>query len=202
MKGFLKVIIAVLGIALIIGAVSAAQSGNANGNMNLQGNSHQNVNYQGGLQGDHPGDHQGDTNEEKMQVLTLVQKDAAWAPVVGGANGTLMYRVGDDPKFVFNGTGLVPDVGYTLISYTEPWGNPVLIQGTGVADGSGNVTIKGGALKLVCNNYPTPTSNEYSGTGSKIWLVPTSDLTGALFNAWNPSGYLFETKLINTGCKV
>jgi hypothetical protein len=31
---------------------------------------------------------------------------------------------------------------------------------------------------------------------AKIWLVPTSDLTGNTFNTWNPTTYLFEENLI------
>jgi hypothetical protein len=142
--------------------------------------------------------------------VTLVEKtpvpDGPYPIVDGGASGKMMYKSAPKPMFEFNGQGLVAGEKYALISYAETWGDPAKVQGTGVANAGGNVHIAGGALDLVCNGYPTGTSNEYSGTGSKIWLVPFDDLTTVngvtTLTAWNPEEYLFETALINTGCTV
>jgi hypothetical protein len=131
------------------------------------------------------------------QVVKLIEKtpvaEGPYIPILNGAFGSIMYQ---DDKFVFDGHKLDPGVDYTLISYSEPWGTEIVILGTGKSTAQGNLLIKGGAVGLVYNSYPTPTSNEYSGTGAKIWLVPSSDLAGTFFNAWNPQNYLFETSLI------
>lgn len=134
--------------------------------------------------------------------LNLVEKTPVdvgpYTVVEGGAFGKLMYKDTPKPMFVFNAHGLNPDQEYALISYAEPWGTPCAVQGVATADEMGNIHIKGQALDLITNTYPTPTSDEYSGDGAKIWLVPTADFdvdTG-LFSAWNPTEYLFETALI------
>jgi hypothetical protein len=41
-----------------------------------------------------------------------------------------MYQ---EDKFVFDGHRLDPGVAYSLISYNEPWGDPIVILGTGTA---------------------------------------------------------------------
>jgi hypothetical protein len=177
MKGSLKAIMAVLGFALIICAVSAAGNSPGNG---------------------------------KAQFVNLIEKTpvptGAYPWVTDGASGKLMYKASPKPMFVFNAQGMAPATEYALISYAEPWGSVSNVLGTAVSDDAGDVHIKGtwNVNNLVCNEYPTPTSEEYSGTGSKIWLVPTSDFTVStgLFTAWNPTEYLFETKLVNTGCQV
>jgi len=46
-------------------------------------------------------------------------------------------------------------------------------------------------------DYCNGTGDNYNHChGAKLWIVPTSDLTGEKLNAWNPSNYLFETDLI------
>jgi len=135
------------------------------------------------------------------QVVKLIEKtpvaEGPYIPVLNGAFGSIMYQT---DKFVFDGHRLDPGVDYTLINYVEPWGTPVVILGAGKATAQGNLQIKGGAVALTKSEYPTPTSDEYSGWGAKIWLVPTSDLTTVLdvttFNAWTPDTYLFERSLI------
>jgi hypothetical protein len=144
MNGTMKLLMVILGFALIVGAASAA--GNAG-------------------------------------FVMLVAKDpSTWEPIDGGAWGKMMYKDAPKPMFVFNGNGLVAGQEYALINYFDPWGSvpQCAILGTGVATGGGTVNIKGAV----------------SGFTGKIWLVPTKDLTGTQFNAWNPTEYLFETALI------
>jgi len=136
------------------------------------------------------------------QVVKMVQKDAysdpAWQ-IVDGAFGSIMYQT---DKFVFNGHGLVPNEPYALISYSEPWGTPVLVLATGEATAQGNLIInKKGPTSLIKNDYVANAPGDYQDVkGAKIWLVPASDLTivdtTATFKAWNPATYLFETSLI------
>jgi hypothetical protein len=167
MNGSLKVIMAVLGFALIVGAVSAGAA----------------------------------TGTGHAQVVKLAEKNSSDWSIVPGASGSIMYQ---QDRFVFNGHGLVKGEDYSLISYAEPWpGTGSVVLGTGAATKQGNLLIKGGAAELVCNDYSTFTTGDYrSGSGSKIWLVLADDIDAATgtFNAWNPSEYLFETRLINTGC--
>jgi hypothetical protein len=102
----------------------------------------------------------------------------------------------ETPKFDFDGKNLQPNTQYSLISYAEPYpGTGCVLLGTGTADANGKVDIDGVMQPLVYNTY---TSGEYAGqTGAKIWLVPSSDVTcPAGFSAWNPTTYLFETKLL------
>lgn len=115
--------------------------------------------------------------------VTLVAKDpATWEPIEGGAWGKMMFKEVPKPMFVFNGKGLLLGQDYSLINYFDPWGSvpQCAILGTGVANDEGCVNIKGNA----------------AGFSGKIWLVPSKDLTGTQFNAWNPTEYLFETALI------
>ena len=51
--------------------------------------------------------------------------------------------------------------------------------------------------QLVYNEYPTLTSEEYHGTGAKIWLVLSSDIVdNTTLQGWNPADYLFEGNII------
>ena len=180
--------------ALIIGAVSA--KGNAPGN----------------------------TGNSYPLFINLTEKDSsvvaqngAWGWVLDGGFGKLLYKTGPKPTFVFNAARMVPDTGYALISYAEPWpGIGSTLLGTVRSDAGGNVSISGKkdvSKGFVCNKYPTATSSEYQVNGSKVWLVLASDLSqppGAAvavpgfettqFTAWNDADYLFETDLVNKGC--
>jgi hypothetical protein len=179
-----KLIIAVLGFALLIGTVSAwgLMPGNGNGNPNF-------INL-----------------TEKTAVET-----GAYPWILDGGYGKLMWKENPKPMFVFTAGNMTPDTEYALISYAEPWGSTNNVLGIAVSNETGNVSIMQKYNlydTLVCNSYPTPTSDEYSGTGSKVWLVPTADLLideeagTAVFTAWNPSEYLFETDLINKDCEL
>lgn len=146
-------------------------------------------------------------NNGNAKFVNLVEKtpvdEGPYLIVDGGASGKLMYKYEPKPMFVFNANGMAPGE-YSLISYAEPWGNPVNVLGTGAVGEDGTVHIAGKSLDLICNSYPTLSSDEYSGTGSKVWLVPSADLSTTddvtTFIAWNPNTYLFETELINVGC--
>ena len=131
------------------------------------------------------------------QVVKLIEKTPTatgpYTPVLNGAFGSIMYQA---DRFVFEGHRLDPGKDYTLINYVEPWGMDVVILGKGTATAQGKLLIKGGAVALTMSPYPTATSNEYSGDGAKIWLVPAGDLNGTKFMVWNPTTYLFETSLI------
>jgi len=126
--------------------------------------------------------------------LKLVAKDpTTWKPIDGGAWGQFAGK-----SLNFNAYGLTPNTPYVLISYAEPWGSTNSILASGMSDAEGNLAIKGGssfaASELIQNTY---TSDEYAGqTGAKIWLVPYLDLTNGVINKWNPTAWLFETKLI------
>ena len=124
----------------------------------------------------------------------------AWPIVEDGAWGKMTALRFYKMFFVFNGHKLTEGVHYTLISYNEPgdtWpATENTILGTGTADTEGNIHIMGLLSPLVMNDYPTDTSDEYSGTGAKIWLVLSSDMDGTTLQGWNPTEYLFEGRLL------
>lgn len=149
---------------------------------------------------------------EMTGVLKLVEKNPTdWTIVEGGAqgnfNGALFKK-----KIIFNAQGVAPTTTYALISYNEPdpadpWnygaGSKVIATGTSNADQKlqiKNVNLKDNLLYYDYTDYPTGDYRE--GTGAKVWLVPISDLTSSTvggetaFNTWNPTTYLFETRLI------
>jgi hypothetical protein len=184
LKASVKIILAVLCIALIIGGVSA--KGNPPGN----------------------------TGKSDTLFINLTEKDSAvvapngaWGWILDGGFGKLQYKTGPSASFVFNAAKMMPYTEYALISYKEPWLSANEVLGTAYSDGSGAVSIKGKydvTTKFTCNKYPTLTSQEYQVNGTKIWLVPTDDLTfdngKAVFIDWAPTEYLFETDLVNKGC--
>ena len=118
--------------------------------------------------------------------LYLYEKDANFDIVWDGAWGKLNFKLSDTTiRGVFNGHELVAGEDYTLVKYNG-WPS-VTVIGSGTADASGDVHIKG-----IANLGPGG-----EGVGEyKIWLVLSEDLTGSTFNDWNPSAYLFEHNLI------
>lgn len=144
-------------------------------------------------------------SQGQSQTTLLVTKDPTTWETVDGAFGNLLIK---DDGFMFIGHDLpvLEDEGeYSLISYNEPWGDPVKVLGSGTADEKGKLKITGdfGKEDLICNDYEGMDKGDYhTGTGSKVWLVPSGDLTGNYFNAWNPNTYLFENRLVNVGCDV
>jgi hypothetical protein len=143
---------------------------------------------------------------EMTGVLKLVQKNETdWSIVDGGAHGNFNGALFKS-KIIFNAEGLAPKTSYALISYKEPWnGVGSIVIATGKSSAAGKLQIKGVDLKnkLVYNDYTGYTTGDYIDVkGAKVWLVPTSDLSATViggetsFIAWNPSTYLFETRLI------
>jgi len=129
--------------------------------------------------------------------LWLVEKDASWNPVPGGASGELTYKA-EGPTFfdyTFDGTGLEPNTSYTLIYYPDPWpGTGLIILGSDNTDGNGEI-ILGGSVNT--GSLPKEDDANYP-TGAKIWLVLSSDVntTTNQMTAWHPTEYLFESNLI------
>ena len=121
---------------------------------------------------------------------TLWEQDA-WGKYNFKLNGTVISGP-------FNGHGLAPDTGYTLLSYNDPWGTAVpqfVVIGSGTSDAEGNVHISGSADLGVDVASPV---YDWSGPGDgyKIWLVLTADITETGFAAWNPGSYLLENNRI------
>lgn len=131
------------------------------------------------------------------QFVNLVEKDGSWNPVVDGAFGKMMYKYEPNLMFVFNAHGVTPSTAYTLINYNDNgWGCAEKILGNGISNEYGDIQIKGGfsASNLVYTYY---SSGEYGNiTGAKIWLVPTSTMSGDQLNVWLSESFLFETNLI------
>lgn len=123
---------------------------------------------------------------DNPQNLYLYEKDASWNIVWGGAWGKYNYNLsGTTISGAFNGHGLVPGTGYTLVEYNG-WPT-VTVIGSDVADAGGNVHIAGTA--------DVGTGGEVAGK-YKIWLVQSSDVSGGSLTGWNPGAYLFEHNLI------
>lgn len=151
--------------------------------------------------------------------LLLENKDADWN-VIGGDSiqGTLEFNsVGATFDYRFTATGLAADT-YTLIYYADQggdrfgeWGgNPGVVIGTwsaselaaGVAASPNlNMDLPSSPDANICeHNYCIAPDNYSNCHGAKIWLIPTSALTGGSslpVQAWPPTdSWLFETDLI------
>ncbi len=130
-----------------------------------------------------------------IQQLYLLEKDAAWVPVLGGAWGKMTYNVATG-DFVFNGHGLDAGRGYTLINFARigsVWPAHINELGAGTANGGGNVHIEGTFAYANLEGDTTPATPGVF----KIWLVPTLDIdiNGDLAG-WTPEEYLFEADVI------
>ena len=158
----------------------------------------------------------------RTKTLILDNKDPQnWTRMIDQTLGTLTYNTAGQ-KFTgtFNATNLAHTTNYSLIYYAdkqtrfENWGgnNPGAVIATFTTDGSGNINL--GAIDTELG-MDLPAADDWNGStfanyclspdlyntcrGAKIWLVPTSDLTGDAnlpLDAWNPANYLFETDLI------
>jgi hypothetical protein len=128
-----------------------------------------------------------------LDNMKLVQKvtSGSWQPVVGGMQGTFATT---KTKYMFKASKLTPNTAYSLISYNEAGASVVLATGT--SGKKGNLVLQGSSFtgSLVYNTY---TSGEYAGlTGAKIWLVPTSEISGGTLSWANMGSFLYETHLI------
>ena len=152
----------------------------------------------------------GQSGKSNVGHVYLYEKDADWEIVADGAWGKYNYKLNGagnstEVSGVFNGHGLEVGVDYSLIYYPEvapnPWpadGFAVIVIGSGLSNEDGDVHITGTAVVGAPDTQPD--EGDYIGeTGDKIWLVLSTDLTGSVMTGWNPSEYLFESALINTG---
>jgi hypothetical protein len=111
-----------------------------------------------------------------------------------GPSGTMDFQISTSPDystykltFKFKGCGLGPKgTSYTLVNYLG-WPN-VSILGTGITNGSGKVFIKGMTTTPLASETPADPVTP----GAKIWLVPSDQLSGTAFIAWDPTKILFE----------
>ena len=113
-------------------------------------------------------------------------------------NGTYtVATVADSTHFTYTFAGVAPlaSTNYSLIAYYEPFSSPsasnwprtVEILGTAVSDGSGNVSIPSTSLTLT-----------HDLLNMKVWLVPSSYLTGSTMSVFQPqSATLFDTGLLD-----
>ncbi|MDP2939707.1 MAG: hypothetical protein Q8O13_06505, partial [Candidatus Omnitrophota bacterium] len=103
----------------------------------------------------------------------------------------------------FTATGLNP-IGdtYQLIYYPDGWtsGKQVKLIGSPMTASGGNITVTGQSVDLGIDLPDWGTwADQNHPEGAKIWLVPTSSLSGSDDNtlSWtNTDKFLFETGLI------
>jgi hypothetical protein len=154
-------------------------------------------------------------------TMNLENKDTStWTPIVDGIGGILGYNSsGSTFDFGLITTGLA-DGDYSLIYYADTenrftdWGGVVApgigkVIATGTSIGgdmsiSGNVDLGIDLPMLPDANgyfYDYNSSDGYiNATGAKIWVVPSSVLTGGNMpvSSWTPNNnWLFETNLVN-----
>jgi len=140
-------------------------------------------------------------------TLKLVKKDpVTWVPSEDA--GHLKYKTAaNEFTYTFDATGLTAITQYSLIYYADPWPGDGTDHSTGALIGTFTSDINGAIVSTPGNvNLGTdlPNSKDKNfGVGAKIWLVLSSDYSTTTLGAqghmtaWNPSGYLFETHLIN-----
>ena len=151
-----------------------------------------------------------------ISKLKLNNKDANWKEINDEREGNLEYNiVGDEFKYKFEATGLIPNTDYSLIYYADKperfveWGgnNPGALIIATTSNNEGNLIVEGS--KDLGINLPSESDaniDEYNYCasdryprcpGAKIWLVLSSDYAEPELNGWNPTEYLFETDLIS-----
>jgi hypothetical protein len=138
----------------------------------------------------------GGAGKSNVAHLYLYEKDPDdpdWPIIEDGAWGKMKYNSsGSTLDFVFNGHGLESGEDYTLIYYPDPWpGVGLICLGSAIADGDGNVHIKG---TVDTGDLPAEDDDNYPD-GAKIWLVLSNDVAQQMVG-WNPTEYLFEHNLI------
>jgi hypothetical protein len=152
----------------------------------------------------------------KVPYLVAKNMAAGWVESPDLGIGRFSYpNHGADLQFNAVNLSKVP-AEYALISYREPATETDFsttlhnVLKVGKSDKNGTLKMKIGTGSflnhLICNSYAVDAPGDYQNiTGAKVWLVPTSDLTinrngTAVFTAWNPDSYLFESDLITQGC--
>jgi predicted ribosomally synthesized peptide with SipW-like signal peptide len=133
-----------------------------------------------------------------VATANLVAKNTTtWDPIAGGASAVLTYGVeGETFDYTLIGSGVAAG-DYQLIYYPDPWANPKAItkignvftvDGTGDVNESDDVELGMDLPDSADNNYPV---------GAKVWLVPTSSLTGDDLAWTNLNQFLFDLSLVN-----
>lgn len=135
--------------------------------------------------------------EQLTGVAILENKNnvAPWLVLSGDSyKGTFTYGVKDSKlNYTFSGVAPLINTPYSLIVYHESWSTPagsgwprpVTILGTATSDGSGNVSIASTSVEV--GNL----------LNAKVWLVPSSDLTGSTMSVFSDTAILFDTGLID-----
>ena len=144
-----------------------------------------------------PGKH-GPAGKSNVAFLYLYEKDpSTWEIVDGGAWGKLKYNLaGPEFEYVFNGHGVMPDTGYSLVYYRdyvpEVWPHPVTVIAQGAPNAGGNIHLAGS----VDLGKDLPELDDANYPGAKIWLVPTYHIAEGKIVPWIPTEILFEHDLI------
>jgi len=155
-------------------------------------------------------------NFNNVPYLVAKNMAAGWVESPDLGIGRFSYpNRGADLQFNAVNLTKVP-TEYALISYREPATDSAFLTTlhnvlkTGKSTSSGTLRMKigtGSVLNhLICNTYAVDAPGDYQNvTGAKVWLVPASDLAmngngTAVFTAWNPDSYLFESDLITQEC--
>jgi len=139
-------------------------------------------------------------DQEGMASVILENKSGApdWTIINDSRFGELTYKTkGATFDYGFKAYDLATGYDYQLIYYPDPWANPkevILIGSAMTPDGSGNIDVSGLSAELNAD-LPVSTDDNYP-LGAKIWLVPTTSLTGTQLSWTNTGNFLFDTSLI------
>ena len=138
-------------------------------------------------------------NQEGGATVTLEDKDGEpdWNIIQGGAQGVLTYQTkGPEFEYSFTASGL-EDGDYQLIYYPDPWtsSKQVVLIGDVMTTSSGSINVSNNSVELGMD-LPNSVIDDNYPDGAKIWLVPTSSLTGTILSWTNTGKFLFETALI------
>ena len=130
----------------------------------------------------------------------LVQKDTStWDPISGGASGVLTYVAANETfDYEFNATGLL-NQDYQLIYYPDPWASSkqVVLIGNSFNGTTATMPVAGNVeLNMDLPNSIAGYDNNYP-VGAKVWLVPTSSLSGNTLLWTNIDEFLFDFTLVN-----
>ncbi len=162
------------------------------------------------LSGDADNEYQGDgltfnieikgeqLNQPGGATVTLEDKDGDpdWNIIQGGAQGKLTYQTkGPEFDYSFTASGL-QDEDYQLIYYPDPWtsSKQVVLIGASMTATGGSINVSN-SVELGMD-LPNQSLDANYPEGAKIWLVPTSSLSGSILSWTNTDKFLFETRLI------
>jgi hypothetical protein len=146
-----------------------------------------------------------DASLDRWGRLLMENKDPiTWEIIIDDTYGILVYKKAARTfKYHFRGRGLEANTEYSLIYYADKpnrfvnWGGdyPGALIATGTTDDTGKLFLWGCAELNM--DLPSPPDINHP-EGAKIWLVPSDDYNAnrSKLEAWNPTEYLFETKLI------